>query len=147
MSFNQIVVLSEFFSWPLFLPPEIAASWECLCLFTHNQGWWGRGRKRDCSHTPAQASSVSPWFTRSHCLALRVGVLLRCQVCLQAQRVHLSVLGGPTQQWGQLSKVTGREEASRDPPFWSPGGQVQEKVKPESRGGTLGFSEVAKLSW
>lgn len=33
MSFNQIVVLSEFFSWPLFLTPEIAMRWECfVCL-------------------------------------------------------------------------------------------------------------------
>lgn len=154
MSFNQIVVLSEFSSWPLFLPPRNCSA-TGMFVFVYTQSVTV-GREKKAGLRP----HISPGVIRLHgslvhaAWALRAGVLLRCprpRFCLQAPRVHLGVLGGPTQRWGQLSKVPGREEALlRHPPFWGPGGRVQERAKPESRGGTLrvfGGGSPVGVSW
>lgn len=86
MSCNQIVVLSEFFSWPLFLTPEIAVRWECfVCLHGVSNGREAEAR------IPASSVYLAPFPQLGAAARARAGSSCQAwgQVCLEAQRVKV----------------------------------------------------------
>lgn len=107
MSFNQIVVF-EFFSWPLFLTPEISTRWErFVCL---NKISNGRGGGESRGFQPQTHSGTHRPFIRG---PLVQDALMGPRGVPEAvgglRRVKLGILGGPT--WQLSTRQTGGEEA------------------------------------